>query len=225
MKQEDYEKLVEQLERDVQQSQKILEEQKVEWELSRRRVRMRQQLLITYLGLVFALISAITLIFTVSKRDSNLFTFGRIQAESDDNLKRLLASVDNEQRELNKKVELITAKYSALSGPPEEASKLAAQVADLSIKLEQANSRIALIEKSISNDPERALSIPLLRRDLEFVARRLDMGSEDLSSLASSVEVIRNSIIAGMGTLLLASLGMLGKVFLDRNKPGSEGKK
>lgn len=68
----------------------------------------------------------------------------------------------------------------------------------------QLGARLDLIEKSISTNPERALSIPLLRRDQDELSRKLE--EYRLSAKADSDRLWgqQNTILQGIGALLLA---------------------
>lgn len=74
----------------------------------------------------------------------------------------------------------------------------------LSERLTNIDDRLKLMEKSISDSPERALSLPLLRRDITELSNKFDE-----YRLSSKVESDRlwsqqNTILQGIGVLLLA---------------------
>lgn len=75
----------------------------------------------------------------------------------------------------------------------------------LSEEIAQLRTRLELIEKSISVNPERALSIPLLRRDQDELSRKVE--EYRLSAKADSDRLWgqQNTILQFLGGLLLAA--------------------
>lgn len=81
--------------------------------------------------------------------------------------------------------------------------------------------RLRLIEKSISSDPERALSIPLQRRDIDMLSMRLaefqTRSDTDVRQLSSTVYAIFWALLSAMGMLILAAIGLLARAFFRRD--------
>lgn len=68
----------------------------------------------------------------------------------------------------------------------------------------QLSARLDLIEKSISTNPERALSIPLLRRDQDELSRKLEEYRVSAKAESDRLWGQQNTILQGIGALLLA---------------------
>jgi len=68
----------------------------------------------------------------------------------------------------------------------------------------QLGARLDLIEKSISSNPERALSIPLLRRDQDELSRKLEEYRVSAKADSDRLWGQQNTILQGIGALLLA---------------------
>lgn len=83
-------------------------------------------------------------------------------------------------------------------------SYIASDNAITSEQLSQLDSRVSLIEKSISDNPERALSIPLLRRDQDELNRKLEEFRISAKVDSDRLWSQQNTILQGIGALLLA---------------------
>jgi len=87
---------------------------------------------------------------------------------------------------------------------PEEISR-ALFKADLSL----LKDRVALLEKSISDSPEKALSIPLLRRDQESMSKSIEANRLAVTAELSRIYDQQKWMLTGIGTALLAALTAL----------------
>lgn len=74
----------------------------------------------------------------------------------------------------------------------------------LNSEVAQLTSRVELIEKSISDNPERALSIPLLRRDIDELTRTVETYRVSAKADSDRLWGQQNTILQGIGALLLA---------------------
>ncbi|AIR90194.1 hypothetical protein [Pseudomonas cremoricolorata] len=69
--------------------------------------------------------------------------------------------------------------------------------------------RIGVLEKSISDSPEKALSIPLLRRDQESMSKTIEANKQAVNSELGRIYDQQKWMLTGIGTALLAALTAL----------------
>ncbi|MGE7815410.1 hypothetical protein ACQKMW_18550 [Pseudomonas sivasensis] len=91
------------------------------------------------------------------------------------------------------KDELVSMKISAITVP------VSIDVTRVEQKIDDVASRLALLESAISNNPERALAVPMLRKDHEALVKQFND-----SVVSSKLDYDR---LWGMLMLLLTSLG------------------
>ncbi len=91
------------------------------------------------------------------------------------------------------KDELVSMKVSAITVP------VSVDVSRVEAKINDVASRLALLEGAISNNPERALAVPMLRKDHEALVKQFND-----SVVSSKLDYDR---LWGMLMLLLTSLG------------------
>jgi hypothetical protein len=94
-------------------------------------------------------------------------------------------------------------------------TRSADEVERVATDLDALVDRVTLIEKSISNDPERALSIPLLRRDTEALTVRLTemqvRADAEFRQLESTVQAIFWAMLSALGVLIITGIGLLAR--------------
>lgn len=100
-----------------------------------------------------------------------------------------------------------------------------ADTAVLSSEVAQLNSRVQLIERSISDNPERALSIPLLRRDLDELTRKVEEYRVSAKVDSDRLWSQQNTILQGIGALLLAVAVAAVTILYRAVKPGESGQR
>jgi hypothetical protein len=111
-----------------------------------------------------------------------------------------------EHDRLKKDVARIGGELSAIGNLPPESAVAAAQ-AKLTARIQEIDKRMTSIESAITDSPEKALAIPLLRRDINDATKR----AEEYRLLAKSdldrVYAQQTWILGGIGTALLAIAG------------------
>lgn len=121
-------------------------------------------------------------------------------------------------------IERLTAQYHALSREIDTLSKLPAE-AKWKIEISKVESRLSSIEtvqsmilKSIGENPEKALSVPLMRKDIEHLR---EIFENEINTTRDSVDRIydQNKWFIGLLIPLAVSvLGMSASSFLGRKK-------
>lgn len=83
------------------------------------------------------------------------------------------------------------------------------EIADLSVKLDEVRKRLELLEKAISDSPEKALSIPMIRKDQENISKALDAHRAVVSADLARINDLQKWILGGIGTVLVAGIAAL----------------
>ncbi|NWB68076.1 hypothetical protein [Pseudomonas sp. I8001] len=93
------------------------------------------------------------------------------------------------------------------------------EFAMLKERVESINERLTSIERSISDSPEKALSIPLLRKDQENMAKSMDAGKIAVKIEMDRLYEQQKWMLGGIGAVLLtvigAALSALSKSFIN----------
>jgi predicted RNase H-like nuclease (RuvC/YqgF family) len=84
-----------------------------------------------------------------------------------------------ESPELAKQVDELKIQLAALKSIPKE-SKISAQLSEFSSKLNRLDSEVKIINKAIMQSPEKALSIPMLRRDIASLKKQYESSTKSL---------------------------------------------
>lgn len=83
------------------------------------------------------------------------------------------------------------------------------EIADLSVKFDEVRKRLELLEKAISDSPEKALSIPMIRKDQENISKALDAHRAVVSADLARINDLQKWILGGIGTVLVAGIAAL----------------
>ena len=85
-------------------------------------------------------------------------------------------------------------------------------------RVESINERLTLIEKAISENPEKALSIPMLRKDQENMSKSIETGRVAIKVEMDRLYEQQKWMLGGIGAVLLtvigAALSALSKTYL-----------
>lgn len=154
-------------------------------------------ILIAMMGLVLALAS-----FWGSDRDLT-FATDRPASAADERIGRMEAEV----RRLRIQMDVIRE----AGGLPEGA--------ELTVQVNNVERRLRSIETGIVETPEKALSVPLLRRDVTALS---DTYKADQQSLRSDVERLYTIIIWLLGTVMAVAISVIGVVVAKRVNPAGK---
>ncbi len=119
--------------------------------------------------------------------------------------------------ELTQKVEDLGKQLAALKSIPKE-SKISAQLSQFETKLKRLDSEVKVINKAILQSPEKALEIPMLRRDIVSLQKQYESSTK---SLEREISRAYDTVKWVIGTIVLGILGIAASVFLreQSNKP------
>ena len=97
-----------------------------------------------------------------------------------------LGTLEARATELGESVALVSTQIEAISTPP-EGSQLVREISDLDVRVQALETPLARLENAISNEPSRALEVPLLRRDLDNLSERSEERFIALQSAVNNV--------------------------------------
>ncbi len=104
--------------------------------------------------------------------------------------------------------------------PPPQTSDTAVHLANFEERIARLEARQDVIDKSLQDNPERALSIPLLRRDLENLKSTTAQQVQDTRAQADRLYDVVKWILGAtvFGILSLALAGMVSRLFEEKSK-------
>jgi len=115
-----------------------------------------------------------------------------------------------ETPELTKQIEELKNQFAALKSIPTE-SKIAAQLSEFESKLIILDSEVKVINKAILQSPEKALEIPMLKKDIATLQKQYENSTALLErEMSRAYETVKWVI----GTIVLGILGLAASVFL-----------
>jgi hypothetical protein len=155
----------------------------------------RWEFIFSVLSALLAIGGTVTLGFLVAKprpTDYGLEAEGRL-------ISIMQARIDRLQAELQMSRDL-AEKISAAPPSTVEAAKLRAQVESLTKQLQ-------LLNDAIGQSPEKALAVPMLRKDLDNLR---DSYHHDLDSIQSEISRVYDQNKWFIGLMLTMALGLLG---------------
>jgi len=111
---------------------------------------------------------------------------------------------------LQKELEALKAQLASLQEIPNDV-KVSAKLEVFEAKITQFESQLNVINKAILQSPEKALEIPMLRRDIASLQKQYENSTESLErEIIGAYETIRWVI----GSIVLGILGLAASVFL-----------
>ena len=196
------------------QRQSELYHRRAEQEVARLRLRqLRRQLTTGLIAIVFAFAGFFMVLFSINtSKESRLFAFGTGPSQESKTIRAMQAKF----REVDTQFEDLNGKFSAVSAASDFEAKI--QLEQLRQEIGGVDERLKRIESSISTDPERALVVPLLRKDVDFAYQRIEMAVEQVRALSGAIDSLQKLMIGGLGGILLAGLGWFVPALLEKNK-------
>jgi hypothetical protein len=94
-------------------------------------------------------------------------------------------------------------------GKPYGAGIQIAEFAALKESVTLIGERLSVLEKSIADNPEKALSIPMLRKDQENMAKAIEQNKLSLNVELARIYDQQKWMLGGIGTVLLAAVTAL----------------
>lgn len=117
------------------------------------------------------------------------------------------------QQQINKiqnEVSIIKAQVAQLTAVPQSVS-VSAKLRELDAKVSSINNKLEAMNKTIMASPEKALEIPMLRRDILALQRQYENAT---TSLEREITRAYDTIKWVVGTIVLGIIALVASVFL-----------
>lgn len=112
--------------------------------------------------------------------------------------------------DLANELELIKDQFSTITAIPEDTA-VASKLAELESRLDKLAQNIKTINKAIMQSPEKALEIPMLKRDVQALQNQYKASTE---ALEREITRAYDTIKWVIGTIVLGIIGLAASVFL-----------
>ncbi len=103
--------------------------------------------------------------------------------------------------------------------PPENA--IGQELSGLKVEQSTTDKRLKTLEHAISDNPERALSVPLLRKDMEALQLRISSIQEATHDDVERLYTVMLWVLGSVVTVALTAFG-LGLAHIRKNNPKAE---
>ncbi|MFN3675327.1 MAG: hypothetical protein ACK4TC_05055 [Sphingomonas pseudosanguinis] len=120
----------------------------------------------------------------------------------------IITSIGNIQREVR---QIRDAQDMLLRGPAKERD--AARIAAITSRLDDISKRQDTLEKAILNNPEKALSLPLLKRDIDSVR---DNNNQAVLSMKASVDQVYDLSKWLLGSVALTVISLVATAYFQK---------
>ncbi|TCP98159.1 hypothetical protein C8J46_105312 [Sphingomonas sp. PP-F2F-A104-K0414] len=151
--------------------------------------------------------ATVTALFS-EKNNIDILGSNRVLASRAELDARLIRITGNLQQEITavRREQDVMAKLS-------EGDRTVIQLARLSSKLDVISARQAKLEEAIQRSPEEALTMPLMKRDIENIK---DGNQQSIAMIKASVDQIYNLTQWLLGALTLGVLALVATTFMQR---------
>jgi hypothetical protein len=154
--------------------------------------------------------------------------FRNAPESSSDALTEIARAAAREQRALRARIEVNTrevqrlrSELNSLNKPPSQGA-MAAQVGNLTSRMDQMDEDLSALENAILRDPAKALEIPLLERDLENnqLANQAALAAvrQDIDRQYDLMKWILGTFAVGIAGLIFTGLASVRRESKERDK-------
>jgi len=157
----------------------------------------------------FAAIAALFSLIGLGAASYSLFSIlstAEIRASTSDINRNTIDGINVSIKQLHSDIEVLRTNIAAQQQPPPEAV-LASQQAILTTTVQSFDKRLRAIESAIIENPEKAIALPLLRKDINDISRRSDelrtIGKAEIDRLYAQ----QTWMLGGIGTILFTIAG------------------
>ena len=160
-----------------------------------------------FVGVVMSIMAAMIAFYSLITIDENSLRFEDINPPISSTASFI---------ELQTKIESINSRLEAISSIPEDVV-ISAKLAEIEVQLKDLSKQVTVINKAILQSPEKALEIPILKKDIESLQRQYIGTTQALER-----EMVRayDTIKWVIGTIILSILGVAASVFLKAKGDG-----
>lgn len=135
------------------------------------------------------------------------------------------------ETESNKKlIQDINKRIADLKGAQEELKRLISEITDspedsknraLTSRVLELDKRITSLEAAIQANPEKALAVPILRKDIDHISESTKSQVSDLKARIEQTYEIYKWLIGLLITVVIGVLGLILNTWLGRDKPNN----
>ena len=115
-----------------------------------------------------------------------------------------IAQVDELRAYIAQAQERLDAALRAAGTPVNSDASQVLEISVLKASVKSVDERLSVLERSISENPEKALSIPMLRKDQENMVKAIDGNKLEVSAELTRIYDQQKWILGGVGTVLFA---------------------
>lgn len=171
------------------------------------RVRAKRKVVVDWL----AKLAAVSAIFSLVVATGTLF----FQIKLDDVAKQRefeqfvesLSQVSDFQSEVQKSLAAVQSKVKAAETPLPE-GEVSVAIAEIREKLSHLEGQFATIERAIGENPEKAMSLPLIRRDVLQLTAQMSVAKLETQQQVDRMYDLFKWFIPAFGALALSILGV-----------------
>ncbi|WP_223504645.1 hypothetical protein [Pseudomonas sp. BF-R-24] len=160
-----------------------------------------------------ALVGSLTAMVSVTSQffgwDSNRSIISRGLVFSDPSKFASVDEVEVLRASVSKADELLSAAMRQISQPNNNGQAQIIELTSLKATVKSIDERLAILERSISDNPEKALSIPMLRKDQENMSKAIEGNKIAVSAELTRIYDQQKWILGGIGTVLFAAVTAL----------------
>ncbi|MDH2077200.1 hypothetical protein [Pseudomonas atacamensis] len=110
---------------------------------------------------------------------------------------------------VSKAEELLSSAIKQINQPNNNGQVLIVELTSLKAAVKSIDERLEILERSISENPEKALSIPMLRKDQENMSKAIEGNKVAVSAELTRIYDQQKWILGGIGTVLFAAVTAL----------------
>lgn len=167
------------------------------------RKRSKSEWIIAAASSIAALIAGVATFFVGSTR---LFHTPSTVGSTDIEFVQRIETLRKALAEQASLVEHVSSRVNAIAQPPPE-SQLAIQMATMRADVESLDKRLKAIEQAVVDSPGKALSVPLLRQELEAAKAS---SQRDLEAQAKQIDRIYDQNKWFIGLMFTMAVGLIG---------------
>jgi hypothetical protein len=172
-------------------------------------------ILVALCGVTGAIISSMLTSPSLSSRFFNITPISTTQPQDVSNLQSEIVSLQDE-------VKLLRQQLDSISQVPTN-SATASELVEIKNSLEGLDSRIGVIEQAVLDNPEKALSITLLRKDMQLLQEKYDANTEGIRDENNRVSSLNQSLIILVMTSMIGLVGLaVANLFQIRRQEKNE---
>lgn len=169
----------------------------------------RRRLYLSSLVALLAMTGSLMTVFVVSKNPRSADISPSIDLASSEDISK----IKNEVASIRESVDQLRSTVTGMQTPVPE-STLAARQAEMAAVVKSVETRIKSLESALVESPDKALAVPLMRKDISDLDLRYKDGRLASKSEFDRLYSQQTWMLSGIGTVLLAVAGASLTMFI-----------